>query len=119
MEQEQREQEQRLHERVRRGAELLDLKVPGWETKINQAVFDGTFVMTSWTKCVAGTLELVKFGARGTVNICLNGSSLVGYRQAEDFGFYTKEMENGRLLYTELEKLWLAEVKRRIDREGT
>lgn len=109
-----------IAERVERGARLLDLKVPGWERKINRAVFNGSFDMTSWSQCVAGTLELVKFVddtddlVESPLTICLNGSSLVGLDEAELHGF-TLARSCSDEEWAKLEEHWLAEVDSRLD----
>lgn len=105
----------KIAERVERGAQLLDLKVPGWERKIDRAVFNGSFDMTQWAQCVAGTLELVEFVMPGSpvtpLTICLNGSSLVGLEEAREHGFTLSGSDEA---WEHLEECWMAEVDSRL-----
>lgn len=108
--------ESQLEENVDRGAALLDKKVPGWEEKVNKAIFAGNFDMQAWDSCIAGTLELVEFNL-GEVRICLNGDSLVGEEQAVAHGFDVPEDEDGDPDYGDydiLDRLWREKVDQRL-----
>lgn len=107
-------------EAVERGAALLDQKVPGWENKIQKAIFNGTFDITNWDHCVVGTLELVsrESGNRnGTLGfgIALNGTVIVDYSEAEEYGFTLRDdiSESGEA-WDLLASLWEDQVVRRV-----
>jgi hypothetical protein len=105
-----------LRDRVKRGAALLDRKVPGWANKLGAKIFNGQFDMGDWGHCVVGSLELVHFefdNSRTRVpTIVLNGESLVGNDKAAENGFYPTATRSARSLQI-LEELWRKEVDKR------
>lgn len=111
-----------LKRRVKRGAKLLDEKMPNWYKTVGASIFNGSFRMSSWSSCVCGQLEIIdwQYGKRGASVpvIAINGVELVGYHKASSYGFYfddsTEEIENGLAPYTVLGNLWRDQVDQRL-----
>jgi hypothetical protein len=112
-------------ESVERGAALLDKKLPGWADKIQRAMFDGRFEMAHWDSCIAGTLELVKYGTdknvgeaikKGTlaVGIALNGILIVDEKEAASYGFYPANKSESGGWNHRLGELWKDQVNQRV-----
>jgi len=81
--------------RVKRGAELLDAKRPGWAAKINL----GTLDLASHCNCILGQLFAWSVLNKQPTKMAIRN------------GFYTK---NGRPEYTILNRVWKHHIRERL-----
>jgi hypothetical protein len=109
-----------MKERVEKGATLLDEHIPDWYTRVHSAMTAGYFNMNNWDRCVAGTLEIVRMGYRDGPIISFNGTKLVGYREAEEYGFVAGVVEDAHNdAWEQLEACWKEEVRKRLKSDAT
>jgi hypothetical protein len=121
---------------VKAGAALLDLKVPDWAEKLNEAMLDGVFSMTEWDCCVAGSLELVRYfdGTEnaplrdflqrqgledGEIYLSFNGMKLCSIEDMAKFGFTIPPdrafgWSESAEYFDVLQDNWEIEVQRRV-----
>jgi hypothetical protein len=98
-----------ITERVRRGALLLDMEVPGWAGRIDDSRLD----LAGCPTCILGQL----FGSYldGVISLELNTDA---GRWTDDFGFFVlclrRTDEQREAEYQSLRAAWLAEIRARL-----
>lgn len=86
-----------LTARVRRGAKLLDKKMPGWYRKVKLTTLD----MSYCHECVLGQTHGHYFDGMQGLDVSLGNSSRYGFSDAQDKNF------------PKLDLLWKAEIRAR------
>lgn len=98
--------------RVKRGADLLDLKCPGWEKKIHL----GTLDMSSATHCVLGQLFTTYIGGVDKLLGIIDPANKIHARWVKNHGFNAWFDMCACDLFTALTKAWKYQINKRLAR---
>lgn len=113
---------------VSQGARLLDHYRPGWEKTVKGAMVNHKFDMGDWPTCIAGTVEVYK-RRMVTDNEILDPWESKPYVYEEEFLAFNGlefSVDDDRAIWVgfldgytwdldDLEKLWKAEIEKRLD----